>query len=113
MEKFILKYFTLIRTIIAILIGIIITVILIYVISKMPDYSLTQFFLGPFHSKGRLANVFENASPMIFCGIAIAVAFQAKQLISALRERCFSVPPSARRLAYLPGCRCSFTFRWC
>jgi simple sugar transport system permease protein len=78
-EKFILKYFTLIRTIIAILIGIIITIFLIYIISQMPGYSLEQFFFGPLQSKGRLANVLENASPMIFCGIAIAVAFQAKQ----------------------------------
>ncbi len=79
MEKFILKYFTLIRTLIAILVGVIISIVLIYLISKTPAYSLKQFLLGPILSKSRLANVFENASPIIFCGVAIAIAFQAKQ----------------------------------
>ena len=36
MDKFVLKYFTLIRTIIAVLIGIIISVFLIYLVSKDP-----------------------------------------------------------------------------
>ncbi len=79
MEKFVLKYFTLIRTMIAILLGLVISVILIYLISEMPAYSVKQFLLGPLLSKGRFANVIENASPMIFCGVAIAIAFQAKQ----------------------------------
>ena len=79
MEKFILKYFTLIRTLIAILSGIIISVVLIYIISEMPAYSIGQFLIGPLLSKGRFANVIETASPMIFCGVAIAIAFQAKQ----------------------------------
>ena len=79
MEKFILKYFTLIRTIIAIAIGVIISVFLIYIISKTPDFSLRYFFIGPLLSKSRFANVIETASPIIFCGIAIAIAFQAEQ----------------------------------
>ena len=79
MEKFVLKYFTLIRTLIAILVGLIISVVLIYIISEMPGYSIRQFLLGPLLSKSRFANVIENASPMIFCGVAIAIAFQAKQ----------------------------------
>ncbi len=79
MGKFFLKYFTLIRTLIAILVGIIISIVLIYIISEMPAYSIQQFFLGPLLSKSRFANVIENASPMIFCGVAIAIAFQAKQ----------------------------------
>lgn len=79
MEKFILKYFTLIRTLIAILVGVIISVVLIYIISETPAYALKQFLLGPLLSKSRLANVIENASPIIFCGVAIAIAFQAKQ----------------------------------
>ncbi len=79
MEKFILKYFTLIRTLIAILVGVIISVVLIYIISDMPAYALKQFLLGPILSVSRFSNVIENASPMIFCGVAIAIAFQAKQ----------------------------------
>jgi len=78
-EKFLLKHFTLIRVIIAIAIGIVISVFLIYLVSKEPGLSLRSFLLGPFLSRSRLAHVFETASPIIFCGLAIAVAFQAKQ----------------------------------
>jgi len=89
-EKFILKYFTLIRTLIAILVGVIISVVLIFIISKMPGYALKQFLLGPLLSVSRFANVIENASPIIFCGVAIAIAFQAKQFnIGARGEALF------------------------
>lgn len=79
MEKFLLKYFTWIRVIIAIAIGIVISVLLIYLVSKEPGFALRSFLLGPFLTRSRLAHVFESASPVIFCGLAIAVAFQAKQ----------------------------------
>ena len=79
MEKFLLRYFTLIRVIIAIVIGIVISVFLIYLISEEPGFSLRSFLLGPFLTRSRLAHVFETASPIIFCGLAIAVAFQARQ----------------------------------
>jgi ABC-type uncharacterized transport system permease subunit len=78
-EKFLLKYFTLIRVIIAIAIGIVISVFLIFLISQEPGFSLRSFLLGPLLTRSRLAHVFETASPIIFCGLAIAVAFQAKQ----------------------------------
>jgi simple sugar transport system permease protein len=78
-EKLLLKYFTLIRVIIAIGIGIVISVFLIYLTSQEPGFSLRSFLLGPFLTRSRLAHLFETASPIIFCGLAIAVAFQAKQ----------------------------------
>jgi len=78
-EKFVLRYFNLIRTIIAILIGLVISVVLIYVVSKDPGFSLKQFLLGPFLSRGRFSNMIETTSPILFCGLAIAVAFQARQ----------------------------------
>ena len=79
MEKFVLKYFNLIRTFIAILIGLVISVFLIYLVSKDPGFSLKQFLLGPFLSRGRFSNMIETTSPILFCGLAIAVAFQARQ----------------------------------
>ena len=79
MEKFVLRYFTLIRTIIAILIGVIVSVALIFLISREPGFSLRSFLLGPFLSRSRFSNMIETASPIIFCGLAISVAFQAKQ----------------------------------
>jgi len=78
-EKFILRYFNLIRTIIAILIGVVISVSLIYLVSKDPGFSLQQFLLGPFLSRSRFSNMIEMASPIVMCGLAIAVAFQARQ----------------------------------
>jgi len=79
LDKFILKYFNLIRTIIAVAIGITISVFIIYVMSETPGLTLRTFLLGPFLSKSRVANIIESASPVIFCGLAIAVAFQAEQ----------------------------------
>jgi simple sugar transport system permease protein len=78
-EKFVLKYFTLIRTLIAVLIGLVISVSLIYLVSKDPGFSLQSFLLGPFLSRSRFFNLIETASPIIFCGLAIAVSFQARQ----------------------------------
>ena len=79
MEKFILKYFNLLRTIIAVLIGIVISVFLIFLISRDPGFSLQQFLLGPLLSRSRFSSMVEMASPIIMCGLAIAVAFQARQ----------------------------------
>ncbi len=79
MEKFVLKYFNLIRTVIAVLIGLVISIFLIYVVSKDPGFSLQQMLLGPFLSRSRFSNLIEGASPILLCGLAIAVAFQARQ----------------------------------
>lgn len=79
MEKFVLRYFNLIRTIIAVLIGLVISVFLIYVVSKDPGFSLKQMLLGPFLSRSRFSNLIESTSPILLCGLAIAVAFQARQ----------------------------------
>lgn len=111
MEKFILKNFTLIRTIIAIAIGVVISVFLIYVISSSPAGSLKYFFAGPLLSKSRLSNVFEMASPIILCGIAIAVAFQAEQFnigaegalyISAAVATAFAVSTNMPAIIHIP-----------
>ena len=51
MDKFILKYFTLIRTLIAILIGVALAVGLIFIVSKDPVFSLRSFLLAPFLSR--------------------------------------------------------------
>jgi len=79
MDKYVLKYFNLIRTIIAILISIFICILIIFIISKDPQDGLRYFLLGPFTSVSRLGNVIEMASPIILCGLAIAIPFQAEQ----------------------------------
>lgn len=79
MEKFIIKYFNLIRTIIAVLIGVLITIFLIILVSADAGASLKYFLFGPLMSKARIGNIFELAAPIILCGIAISIPFQAEQ----------------------------------
>ncbi|MBC7194714.1 MAG: ABC transporter permease [Caldisericia bacterium] len=111
MDKFILKYFNLIRTLIAILIGAFICVLIIFIISKEPQNGLKYFFLGPFSSIGRLGNVIEMASPIILCGLAIAIPFQAEQFnigaegalfISAAVATGFGVSTNFPKLIHIP-----------
>ena len=51
MREFILKYFDLIRTIIAILIGITISIFVIYIISKAPADSIKYMLIRPIYVK--------------------------------------------------------------
>lgn len=112
MEKFLVKHFTLIRTIVAILIGVLVSVFLILLISADAGYSFRQFFLGPFASRGRLSNIFEHAAPLIICGVAIAFAFQASQFnvgaegsffISAAVGTAFAVSTTMHPLLHIPA----------
>jgi len=110
-DNFILKYFNAIRTFIALAIGVILSVVLIYIISATPAESLRSFLLGPLMSKGRMANVLEMASPIILCGIAIAVSFQAEQFnigaegalyISAAVGTAFAVSTNLPAIFHVP-----------
>jgi len=80
-EKFLLKYFNLIRAVIAILICIIISVCIVYIISKEPGFSLKSLFLGPLLSKSRFGNFIETASPIIFCGLPLPSPSRPDNLI--------------------------------
>lgn len=111
MDKYILKYFNLIRTIIAILIGVFICFLIIFIISKDPQNGLRYFLIGPFSTIGRLGNVIEMASPIILCGLAIAIPFQAEQFnigaegalfISAAVTTGFGVSTSFPKIIHIP-----------
>ncbi len=111
MEKWILKYFTLIRVLIALIIGVVVTILMIYIISEYPGESLKYFFTGPFASNGRLFNIFEMAAPMIFCGVAIAISFQADQfnlgaegsfIIAAAVGTAFAVSTNMPAIIHIP-----------
>lgn len=71
--------FSFIRTLIAILISLAIVLVIILLVSKQPFDSLRAFLTGPFTSVRRMGNVVEAAIPLIFCGLAASVMFQAKQ----------------------------------
>lgn len=77
MEKFILKNLNLLRVLIAILIGVTISVFLILFMSNEPGFSLEALLLGPFLTRSRLGNLVETAAPILFCGLAVAIPFQA------------------------------------
>ncbi|MFW5729718.1 MAG: ABC transporter permease subunit, partial [Spirochaetota bacterium] len=79
MQRFILRNFTLIRTLVAIAIGIAIVVMVVILISATPGISLDSFLFGPFRSRRTMATILETASPIIFAGLAIAVSFSAQQ----------------------------------
>jgi len=111
-EKYLVKHFTLIRTFMAILIGVLVSLFLIILISNDALYSIQQFFLGPFASKGRFSNIFENAAPLIVCGVAISFAFQAAQFnvgaegsffISAAVGTAFAVSTTMHPLLHIPA----------
>lgn len=111
MDKYILKYFNLIRTIIAILIGIFICILIIFIISKDPQNGLKYFLLGPFTSISRIGNVIEMASPIILCGLAISIPFQAEQFnvgaegalfISAAVATGFAVSTNMPKFIHIP-----------
>ena len=112
MEKFLVKHFTMIRTVVAILIGVFATIFLVVLISADGGYSLKNFFLGPFASRGRFSNIFENAAPLIICGVAIAFSFQASQFnvgaegsffISAAVGTAFAVSTNMHPLLHIPA----------
>ena len=77
MNKFLIKYFGILRVILAILIGLAITIGLIFLFSEQPLYSIKMLFAGPFLSKSRTGSLFESASVILFCGLASAIPLQA------------------------------------
>ncbi|TVQ25671.1 MAG: ABC transporter permease [Spirochaetaceae bacterium] len=79
MQQFLLKNFDAVRTAIAILIGMLICVLLIILVSSSPGDSISIFLFGPFSSQRTIASIFEIATPIIFTGVALSIAFQAEQ----------------------------------
>jgi general nucleoside transport system permease protein len=110
-DRFVLRYFTLIRTLIAVLIGVAIAVLLVFLISQDPGFSLKSFLLGPVLTKSRFSNWIETATPMLFCGLAISIAFQARQFnvgaegcmyIGAAVGTAFAVSTNMPSLLHIP-----------
>ena len=79
MRHFILRYFTALRIGLAIAIGLVLAFIFIFVVSDDPGAALRNFLLGPLLSRNRFFNVIETATPILFCGLAISIAFSARQ----------------------------------
>ena len=79
MEKFLLQNFRIIRILISIIIGLLLAASLIFIFSKDALFSIKLLLFGPLLSKARFGNVIETATPILLCGLAIAIPFRAGQ----------------------------------
>ena len=111
MKRLFVKYFTGIRTLTAVTIGVLAVIVVVLFISSEPGESLTAFFLGPFRSSRTIANIFETASPIIFCGLAIAVSFQARQFYIGAEGALYLAAAVGTGIAVLTAMPWFFIFR--
>lgn len=72
-------WFSLIRTLLAVLISLGLVFFVIMLVSPNPLQAVSTFITGPFTSVRRMGNVIEAMIPLIFTGLAASVMFQAKQ----------------------------------
>jgi len=73
-----------------VLISCVITCLIVLATSEMPGQALRSFFIGPFTSLRRFANIFEGACPLIFTAMAVMIIFSAKQF-SMISEGAFLI----------------------
>ena len=64
-------------------IGIAIIVVVVFCIADDPASALKYFFLGPFDSTRHIGNIVENATPVLFTGIATCLLFAAGDITLA------------------------------
>lgn len=61
----------------ALAIAVLIIVVVVFLVSDEPVKSLKYFFLSPFDSVRHIGNIIENATPVLFTGIATCLLFAA------------------------------------
>lgn len=69
--------FNFLKMLAALAIAIAIIVVVVFLISDDPIKSLGYFFLSPFDSVRHIGNIIENATPVLFTGIATCLLFAA------------------------------------
>lgn len=72
-----LKYFGLLRLVVAISIALIITTGIIFIVSENPMESLNALLVGPISSKRYIFNVLEMMVPLMFTGLSISLVFKS------------------------------------
>lgn len=78
-SKQIEKRFDMFKTAVAIAIALGIAFVVIALVSSEPVKAITQFTTGPLSSLRRIGNVLELMVPLMFCGTAVAIMYQASQ----------------------------------
>ncbi len=75
--KQIQRQFNFLKMLVALLIAILIIVVVVVLIADEPLEALGYFFIGPFDSVRHFGNIIENATPVLFTGIATCLLFAA------------------------------------
>lgn len=73
------KYFTLIRTFVAIIIALIISFIILLFVSQNPLSAIQTLLLSPLKSKFWMGEVLRGAVPLIFAGVAASIMLKCGQ----------------------------------
>lgn len=69
--------FNFLKMLAALAIAVLIIVVVVFLITDEPFQALKYFFLGPFDSVRHIGNIIENATPVLFTGIATCLLFAA------------------------------------
>ena len=75
--KQIQRQFNFLKMVAALSIAVLIIMVVVFLIADEPLDALGHFFLGPFDSVRHLGNIIENATPVLFTGIATCLLFAA------------------------------------
>ena len=75
--KQIQRQFNFLKMVAALSIAVLIIMVVVFLIADEPLDALGHFFLGPFDSVRHLGNIIENATPVLFTGIATCLLFVA------------------------------------
>ena len=78
------------KLLLIVLISFAIICMIIFATSEIPFQALKSFFIGPFTSLRRFANIFEGACPLMFTAMAVMIIFSAKQF-SMISEGAFLI----------------------
>ena len=73
----IIKYFNLLRLLVAVGIALLITTVIIFLCSENPTKALSILLTGPISSKRYLFNVFEMMVPLMFTGLSLSLVFKS------------------------------------
>lgn len=74
--RFIIRHFTLIRSLAAVLIGFGIALVALFFVSNTPMEAIRTFVLGPFETKRRFFNIIELMVPLTFTALGMCMMLQ-------------------------------------
>lgn len=77
------RRFSMMRLVCSLFIAIGIIVVIVFIVSDSPWQALKSFFVGPFDSVRHLSSIIENATPLLFTGVATCLMFSAGDVVLA------------------------------